>query len=1138
MTPLRYLRSPWAPLALVGVAVISCMKMAPSRGKSDPPVVVKEDAATARAKAKSLREKTALKLADGLQIDLWASDSLAPDPVAMSIDDQGRVYLNRTNRQKNSEFDIRGHQDWMTPSIALQSVEDRRAFLRKTFAPERSKENEWLKDLNEDGSHDWKDLAVEKDEIWRLEDTDGDGFADVSTRILSDFFNEVTDVAGGLLVRAKDMFVAIAPDLWRLRDTNGDGLPDQKTSISHGYAVHIGFSGHGMSNPIEGPDGKIYWNIGDIGANITTAEGTNHRYPNEGIIARANPDGSDFEVFAHGLRNTHEFVFDDYGNLISSDNDGDHPGESERLVHVVEGSDAGWRSNWQYGKYTDPKNNSYKVWMDEKLYKPRWEGQAAYIIPPIQNFHNGPTGMVYNPGTALGKAWQNKFFLVEFVGNPARSPIWSFGLKPKGASFVLDGEKNVLTGILPTGIRFGPDGALYVADWVNGWGTKDYGRVWKLDVTPETNDLKTQRAETKRLIQLDYPAQPVDVLEKLLAYPDQRVRLKAQFELATRGAAGAAVFAKAIAQRDNQLARIHGIWGTGQLAGRDASAGKSLLPLLSDPDAEIIAQAAKVLGDVRLADAGSQLVPLLTNANPRVQFFAAQSLGRIKHQPAVQPLLAMLKANNDGDVYLRHAAVLALARIGQVEPLLALTSSPDRSLRLAAVLVLRQMKSDRVSVFLKDSDEYIVTEAARSINDDESLPAALPALAAVLGEKRFTDEALLRRAINACLRVGGEAQLDQVLAFAKRPDATAELRAEALATLGTWANPSVLDRVDGRYRGELRRDPALVRRNVQPHVADLLRESDESVLIAAAKMAGSLGLSEAGNALAGVFNESRSSTVRAAMLTALSQVSYPGMEAAIRQGMNDANPEVRTAALGLVGGLNLSPGALADVSKAVFEKGSLREQQQFLRTLGTLPATSTERVLEGLIAKAADKSLAPELALDLNEAVDAAKSPTLTAKLAPYRSTGSTAADYADVLLGGNARAGRQYVFNSTAAQCIRCHAIGGQGGEVGPPLSGIGSVLTREQLVQALIEPSARLSPGYGTVMLTLKDGQTVTGILSHETAAELTLKTSEAEPLRVPVARIAKRENLPSSMPPMGTIMSRREIRDVVEFLASLKK
>ena len=153
-----------------------------------------------------------------------------------------------------------------------------------------------------------------------------DGIADVSTRVLNDFNEEVSDVAGGLLVREKDAFVAIAPDLWRFEDKNGDGIWDKKTSISHGYQVHIGFGGHGMSGVTEGPDGRIYWNIGDIGASITTTDGRKVENPNSGFIARSNPDGSDFEIFATGLRNTHEFVFDEYGNLISSDNDGDQCG--------------------------------------------------------------------------------------------------------------------------------------------------------------------------------------------------------------------------------------------------------------------------------------------------------------------------------------------------------------------------------------------------------------------------------------------------------------------------------------------------------------------------------------------------------------------------------------------------------------------------------------------------------------------------------------------------------------------------------------------------------------------------------------------------------------------------------------------
>jgi len=1117
-----------------GAMILSCSKTAPT----EPVLVIREDPAQAAVRAQEIRNNTSAQVADGLKLSLWASDSLAPDPIAMSIDDEGRIYLTRTNRQKNSEFDIRGHRNWMIESISLQSVEERRAFLKRTFAPEKSKENEWLPDLNGDGSHDWRDLAVEREEVWRLEDQSGDGIADVSTRILSDFHEEITDVAGGLLVRDEDVFVAVGPDVWRLKDTNGDGILDEKTSISHGYAVHIGFGGHGMSGIIEGPDGKIYWGIGDIGADIATADGTNFSYPNEGIIVRANPDGSNFEVFAKGLRNTHEFVFDDYGNIISSDNDGDHPGESERLVHIVEGSDAGWRSNWQYGKYVDPKNNTYKVWMDEELYKPRWEGQAAYIIPPIRNYHNGPTGMQFNPGTALGSDWLKKFFLVEFVGNPSRSHIWSFSLKPSGASFAFDDETDVISGILPTGIKFGPDGALYVADWINGWNTKNYGRVWKLDVVDDKNDLKNERIETKRLMQLAYDEQSDDELLSLLSYADMRVRQKSQFALVKKGKKGYEILKKAIDQHDNQLARIHGIWGIGQLAATDESFADALIGLLSDSDPEIVAQAAKIIGDVKYTRAGSQLIPLLTNQYPRAVFFGAQALGRIGYGEAVDPLLKMLEKNNDEDVYLRHAGVLALVRIGQVEPIASLTDSPSRALRIAAVLVLRRLKSEKVALFLKDSDEYIVTEAARAINDDLSIEAALPALAATLAEERFTNEALLRRAINACLRVGGEKEMDLLIAFSKRNNVPAPIRAEALATLGGWANPSVLDRVDGRLRGKIERDPSMVTAKVRSLAGPLLQSQDDEIIVAASQMLSSLGIKDYNASLAKILQRHNSPVVRSAMITALNELKYDDIESVIAAGMKDKDGTVRAAAVGLLNELDISKENLPGVVNPIFQKGTIQEQQQLLRVLGEMPIEKTEPVLEGLIQQLAGKKLTPAITLDLIEAVDSTYSKNLIAKLDPLRPSGNKTDGYMETLYGGDARRARRYFMTNSTVQCARCHAIGGEGGIVGPELSHIGDKLSREELLRALIEPSARLSPGYGSVKLTLKDGEAISGILTAETADKLILKTAEAEPLEVATSRIEKRENMPSSMPPMGTLMSKREIRDMIEFLSSLKE
>jgi putative membrane-bound dehydrogenase-like protein len=1121
----------WASASTI--LIVSCVKF----GKKEKPLVINEDPTKVVAKAKEIREKTSAKVIDGIQMTLWASDSLAPDPVAMSIDDQGRVYLIRTNRQKNSEFDIRGHRDWMTESIGLQTVEDRRAFLRKTFAPEKSKENEWLKDLNEDGSHDWHDLAIEKDEVWRLEDTNGDGIADKSMRVLNDFFEEITDVAGGLLVRGKEMFIGIAPDLWQVKDTDGDGIFDKKTSISHGYGVHIGFGGHGMSGVTEGPDGRIYWNIGDIGANITTADGKKFEHPNSGIIARSNPDGSDFEIFAAGLRNTHEFVFDEYGNLISSDNDGDHPGESERLVHVVEGSDAGWRSNWQYGKYTDPKNNKFNVWMDEKLSKPRWDGQAAYIIPPIMNFHNGPTGMVYNPGTALGSDWKNKYFLVEFVGTPTRSHIWSFGLKPKGASFMLDGEKDVVSGILPTGIKFGPDGALYAADWINGWDTKNYGRVWKLDVTKEKNDFEALRKETKRLIQLDYTAQTDDMLYSLLSNVDQRIRQKAQFELASRGQKGFAQFTKAITQISNQLTRVHGIWGVGQLSRQNKSFASPLLPLLKDKDEEINAQAAKIIGDIKLETAGSEIIPLLKSKNPRIQFYAAEALGRIAYQDAVSPLIQMLDANNDEDVYLRHAAVLALSRIGKVEPIVALANNPSKALRTAAVLVLRRMKNDNIALFLNDKDEYIVTEAARGINDDLSIPAALPALAATLSETRFTSEPLLRRAINAALRVGSTKELDLLIAFSTRTDIKDNIKAEALATLGTWGNPSVLDRVDGRYRGILIRDGALVKTKIKPYISNFLKEINAETLVTMASLLSELNIAEYNNELANIYNNSDNAKVRAAVLPALNKLKYAELEAVIKKGIDDKDESVRTVALSLLNNDNVSKESLPTLVQTIFTKGGVREQQQILVVLGKLTIDKTQSILAGLIDQLKEKQLSPNVSLELKEAVEASGSEALKTKIAAIKPGASPMDEYMESLFGGNRNNGRNVFNYNSTAQCVRCHNMGSEGGSVGPNLAKIGATLSREQILQALIEPSARLSPGYGTVSLKLKDGQEVTGTLAKENAEELVITTSDAEPLVIPVSRIAKRENMPSSMPPMGTLLTKREIRDVVEFLSGLK-
>ena len=120
------------------------------------------------------------------------------------------------------------------------------------------------------------------------------------------------------------------------------------------------------------------------------------------------------------------------------------------------------------------------------------------------------------------------------------------------------------------------------------------------------------------------------------------------------------------------------------------------------------------------------------------------ALGRIAFKPAQAPIAAMLAQNGDKDVYLRHAGSLALASIGDGTALEALAQHESSAVRLAAVVALRRMRHAGAARFLGDADERVVTEAARAINDDGGIEAAVPALAAVLKETRFTSEPLLR----------------------------------------------------------------------------------------------------------------------------------------------------------------------------------------------------------------------------------------------------------------------------------------------------------------------------------------------------------------------------------------------------------
>lgn len=1112
----------------------SCDKKEKTSGeeKKLDPAVTKQMAAAIEASVKP-------ELAEGLSIKLWGVDSLVADPVSIDIDDNnGDLYYTRTIRQQHSEFDIRGHQDWEIESIKLQTIDDKRAFMRSVLSPENSSKNTWLADLNKDSSHDWRDMLIEKERVYRLRDLSGDGIADVSQTVIEDFHDEVTDAAGGVLKTDEDLYVAIGPDLWRIKDKDGDGIADEKTSLSHGYGIHVGFSGHGMSGVEMGPDGRVYWQIGDIGFNGTGSDGTKWENPNNGVIVRSELDGSNFEVFAYGNRNTHEFVFDEYANMISEDNDGDQPGERERIVYVVNGADFGWRINWQFGKYRDPRNNTYRVWTDEKLHIPRFPGQAAYIIPTIANFVNGPTGMLYNPGTALSEKWNKTFFIVEFVGNPAQSGIHTFKLNPEGAGFSLGETGKMLGGVLATGIDFGPDGALYLADWIDGWGTKKHGRIWKLDVDDPDAAL---RKKTQDLLTANFSDYSELQLEDILQNPDMRVRQKSQFELAKRGNKGLDVFVHTLSQSKNQLARVHSIWGIAQLSRKNLPYAKHLVALLKDSDPEIRAQAAKWIGDVRFKEAGAELMTLLTDEYDRAKFFAAEALGRIEYEPAINSLIKVLADNNDKDVYLRHGASLALARINKAEPIVALSSNSSSAVRLGAVLALRRMKNEGIKNFLTDKDSLIVMEAARAINDDLSIPEALPALGDLLNTTPFKSQVLIRRAISANVRVGSEKALQNLINYASMTNQPVALRSEALEAVANWENPSVLDRVDGRYRGEVKHDLKAAKPLIEPSAIKLLSDSKPGVRVASLKVIQKFKTQESLSALNKLLKNDPNAEVRAESLKALVAVTDgKNITESIQVALKDKEKSVRALALDFLPKMNLPHDLMIASLLDVIQTRSVEERQSALLTLAGLPVNETKPAFEKVLAKYKAKQIPTEVYLELEEAIDSTKAADL---ISTYKSIAATAstdtlfAAYAGALSGGSLDRGARIFYQHQTAQCIRCHALGDMGGSAGPPLDAIASKLTPLQRLEALINPSARLSPGYGTASITLSNNKKVDGILVAEDGATVTIKRGNLPDTVIQKNSIKEKAMGMSSMPPMRLLLSKKEIRDVMSFLETLK-
>ncbi len=393
---------------------------------------------------------------DGLEVTLWAASPLLRNPTNIDIDREGRI--------------------WVAEGVRYRSHHARQP---------------------------------EGDRIVVLQDKDGDGKAD-STHT---FVQEPGLIAPlGVSVIDNKVVVAQPPDLIVYTDVDRNLRFDP--AIDRREVLLTGFQGvnhdHSLHSVTVGPDGKWVFNSGNMGATFTDRSGKTFRifsayrpgpvgpftYPHDaaayagkpsddghvyvgGFTARMNPDGTNVEIIGHNYRNSYEQSVTSLGDVFQNDND-DPP--ACRVSWVMEYANFGFSSNDGERTWQADRRAGQSIAVAE------WRQEDPGMAPAGDVYGGGsPTGNVFYENGSLGPSWEGTFL----AADAGRNEVFSYQPARQGAGFALErkvfltsnvkqqyagsdfiGGNNTAKGAVetlfrPSDVAVGPDGALYVSDWID-----------------------------------------------------------------------------------------------------------------------------------------------------------------------------------------------------------------------------------------------------------------------------------------------------------------------------------------------------------------------------------------------------------------------------------------------------------------------------------------------------------------------------------------------------------------------------------------------------------------------------------------------------------------------------------------------
>lgn len=952
----------------------------------------------------------------GFRIELVAAEPLVRDPVGMSFDERGRLFV----------AEMRGYNQGNRVPAA-----------------------------------DARKLALETEKLGcvkLLEDTDSDGRFDKATVYADDLIwpNGVFAYDGGV-------FVAASPEMLFCKDTDGDGRADVRQVV---------FTGFGYSNWQHLPN-SFRWGLDNRIHGAGGAGGIEVRCPQRPDAPAVPMRGRDFafdprrlELAATNSSAQFGLSFDAWGNKFLTSNS-DHillVYFEDRYIarNPMLAAPRSWRLIAADGRGADvfrisPPEPHRVVWMRMR---------ATGVIKGIIERGGAPTGYVTAAGGTTiyrGDAWPEEYqgnsFAPECSGNLVHRNV----LEPDGigqiARRVDDGREFLASRDIwfrPVNMLNGPDGNLYMADMyrqvINEGVVLPPALRKCFDLTEGNTRGRIYRVVPEGFRQPAIPdlgeaatAELVVLLEHANCW-HYATAARLLYERQDPAAVGPLV--KMAAESPQPLGRMHAMYA---LDGLDALTPEVILPRLDDEHPRVREHAVRLAEEV--ADHSSavreQLVRMTADDDLRVRYQLAFTLGALS-EPEATAALAEVAARDGGNSWIRLAILSSSA--GRVGDLFVLLLADPRWPAGDGVHVLLEQLAEQAGLHGRTDEIDRVVASLDALGTAERR-LAHRIVGGLLGGLEQTGSSARKRLVSSATGV-----------FAK---VLADMLADATNVAADPDQPIE------------RRTAAIRKLTLAPY------HDAEDVLVE-------------------LLDSRQPQAVGAAAIESLGRFS----DVAVAETLIEA-------------WIGLTPQLRGTASEVLFAR---RERLPVL----------LEGVEDDLIRPSQLDPARVQFLLDHSDPAIRDRAAELFGnEVLAHRQ--EVVADYRDALdMPGDIERGRA-VFKR---ECSKCHRLEGVGYDLGLSLAGIKD-RGKDGILLNLLDPNTNINPQYVNYVAVTDQGQTITGMITAETANSITLQRAEGEGDTVLRSNIDELVDTGLSIMPEGLEkqITKQEMADLLDYLMAVQ-